>query len=152
TIHVLECVAPASLHVDRFLPPTPIRVLVDHTGNDATASLRPDIQPARSNDADAEHLLEQPELREDLFPRLLQKAGEIAAARTEAMITAARKQMNTHLAHEISRLIDLQKVNRSVRTEEIDLLREQRAALDKHLSDARIRLDAIRLIRRGPRL
>ena len=27
---VVECVAPAPLHVDRFLPATPIRVVVDH--------------------------------------------------------------------------------------------------------------------------
>jgi ATP-dependent helicase HepA len=28
-VYLLECVAPAGLHVDRFLPPTPIHVLVD---------------------------------------------------------------------------------------------------------------------------
>ncbi|MEM8868563.1 MAG: RNA polymerase-associated protein RapA, partial [Verrucomicrobiota bacterium] len=31
-IFVLECVAPAKLHVDRFLPPTPVRMVVDMTG------------------------------------------------------------------------------------------------------------------------
>lgn len=34
-VFVLECIAPPELHADRFLPPTPMRVLVDHTGAEA---------------------------------------------------------------------------------------------------------------------
>jgi hypothetical protein len=41
-------------------------------------------------------------------------------------------------------------VNRSVRSEEIELITEQQRALDQHLGDARLRLDALRLIHRGP--
>ena len=33
---VVECVAPARLHVERFLPQTPLRILVDHKGGDHT--------------------------------------------------------------------------------------------------------------------
>jgi ATP-dependent helicase HepA len=58
--------------------------------------------------------------------------------------------MTAQLEHEIARLKELQKVNRSVRTEEIELLVAQHRALDEHLSRARLRLDAIRLIQRGP--
>ena len=57
--------------------------------------------------------------------------------------------MTAQLEHEIARLKELQKVNRSVRTEEIELLVEQQRALDEHLIGARLRLDAIRLIQRG---
>ena len=57
--------------------------------------------------------------------------------------------MAARLDHEIARLSDLQRVNPSVRAEEINLLVEQKASLDLHLEAARLRLDAIRLIRRG---
>jgi ATP-dependent helicase HepA len=33
---VVECVAPAALHVDRFLPATPVRIVVDHALADKT--------------------------------------------------------------------------------------------------------------------
>jgi len=33
-LYVLECVSPPSLHVDRFLPPVPIRVLVNERGTE----------------------------------------------------------------------------------------------------------------------
>ena len=58
--------------------------------------------------------------------------------------------MATQLDREIERLEHLRRVNASVRAEEIDLLRTQKIELDRHLAAARLRLDAIRLIRRGP--
>jgi hypothetical protein len=42
-------------------------------------------------------------------------------------------------------------VNRRVQPEEVESLMQQRRDLDQHLSEARLRLDAIRLIQRGPR-
>lgn len=148
-IYLLECVAPPPLHVDRFLPPTPLRVLVDHRGEDRSGA----IPPATLRDVlerGDPFALQQPEIREDLLPALLRKAQEVAAARAPGLIAAARRRMGAQLNHEIDRLRELQKVNRSVRAEEIDRLVDQKANLDRHLENARLRLDAVRLIRRGP--
>ena len=41
-IFLLECLAPGTMHIDRFLPPTPLRVVVDHRGQDVTASVPTD--------------------------------------------------------------------------------------------------------------
>ena len=71
--------------------------------------------------------------------------------RTVTLAAATRKAATARLDQEIARLRELQKVNPSVRPEEIALLVEQKAALDRHLAAARLRLDAIRLIRRGPK-
>jgi ATP-dependent helicase HepA len=54
--------------------------------------------------------------------------------------------MTDQLQHEILRLKELKKVNRSVRDEEIDLLMEEHRDLDEHLKNARLRLDALRII------
>ena len=69
----------------------------------------------------------------------------MAKSRVSAIVAEARKEMSAQLEHEIARLRELQKVNRSVRPEEIELLVEQRSALDEHLLGARLRLDAVRL-------
>ena len=149
-VYLLECVAPPPLHVDRFLPPTPICVLVDHQGNDSSSGITPEILSRQLKAGDPFPLLERPQVREDLLPGLVEKTLEIARARIPGLVTQARVEMNAQLDHEIARLRELQKVNHSVRGEEIELLVAQKNALDKHLSSARLRLDAIRLIQRGP--
>ena len=149
-IYLLECIAPPPLHVDRFLPPTPLRVLVDHRGNDSGKTVTPELLQRNLKAGDAFALLDQPELREDLLPVLLAKALALATSQIPGIVAQARKEMAAQLDHEILRLKELQKVNRSVRAEEIELLVQQRIALDQHLAAARLRLDSIRLIQRGP--
>jgi ATP-dependent helicase HepA len=141
-IYLLECIAPPHLHIDRFLPPTPLRVLVDQSGNMGS-------DPSLLKNGDAHPLLEHPEVREEVLPMFLEKAEEIAGSRVPALVAEARREMTAQLQHEIARLKELQKVNRSVRAEEIELLAEQHRALDQHLMGARLRLDAVRLIQRG---
>ena len=141
-IYLLECIAPPHLHIDRFLPPTPLRVLVDHEGNQGS-------DPSLLRNGDAQVLLEQAELREDLLPVMIERAQGIANSLGPGIIAQARQEMTAQLESEIVRLKELQKVNRSVRDEEIELLAEQQRALDEHLVSARLRLDAVRLIQRG---
>ena len=142
-IFVLECIAPLNLHADRFLPPTPLRILLDHQGKLVKAPLG----PLRTGDVHV--LLEQPELRSDVIPRLLELAEQLAATEVSRIVGQARRQMAVQLDHEVMRLKELQQVNRGVRSEEIDLLIQQQAALDDHLRRARLRLDSLRLIYRG---
>ena len=149
-IYLLECIAPPPLHVDRFLPPTPLRVLVDHRGNNAGSSITSDFLKRNLKNGDAYVLLDQPELRDDLLPMLVEKARCIANSQVSQLTNQARKEMRTQLDREIVRLKELRRVNRSVRAEEIEMLVQQKSALDQRLVGARLRLDAIRLIQRGP--
>ncbi len=149
-IYLLECIAPPPLHVDRFLPPTPLRVLVDHRGNEAGDVIPPELLARQVRAGDPYALLDQPEMREELLPVLVEKAQAIANQRVPNLVAQARRDMAAQLDLEVSRLKELQKVNRSVRAEEVELLVQQKIALDQHLSNARLRLDAIRLIQRGP--
>jgi ATP-dependent helicase HepA len=145
-VYVLECIAPAHLHADRFLPATPIRVLVDHRGEDLGGTLTAGKLAGLLTEGDAYPLLEQPELREELLPALLEKSRQMAAVQVAGLTARAREEMTAQLDHEIIRLQELQKVNRSVRPEEVQLLVEQRSDLARHLAEARLRLDATRLI------
>ena len=147
-IYLLECVAPSHLHIDRFLPPTPIRIVLDHRGAEvgATVTKARLLEVVQRGDV---ALLERKEVREDLLPPLLRQSGDLAQAQVGPLIEAARRAMAAHLDHEIERLRELQKVNPSVRASEVTLLVEQKASLDRHIGGARLRLDAIRLIQRG---
>lgn len=149
-VFVLECIAPPALHADRFLPPTPVRVLVDHAGKDESATWDAEAFARRLKPGDLHAMLDLPGLREDLLPELVERAEALANERVLALVARARRQMDAGLGHEIARLAALQRVNPNVRPEEVAALVQQQAALSQHFSAARLRLDAVRLIRRGP--
>ena len=150
-VYVLECLAPPPMHLDRFLPPTPVRVAVDHKGRDATALVTAAAALAAQTKATGgQALLLRTDIRETVLPRLLERAQQLADAQVPGLVAAARTEMHNQLDHEIARLRALQQVNRSVRDDEIEALLAQRQALDAYLDDARLRLDALRLIHRGP--
>jgi len=94
--------------------------------------------------------LGKPEVREGLLPALLRKSFDLAQLRVRGLIEAARGDMAAQLDHEIVRLRELRQVNPSVWPEEIDLLLDQKESLDRHIKGTRLRLDAVRLIQRGP--
>lgn len=148
-VYVLECVAPSPLHIDRFLPPIPLRIVLDQRAEEVSTAVTSTRLGEVLQRGDAA-VLDSPEVREDLLPELLRQSNRLANERVPPILAQARGDMAARLDREINRLRDLQKVNPSVRPEEIDLLVEHKAALDLHLQGARLRLDAIRLIRRGP--
>lgn len=148
-IFVLECVAPPALHVDRFLPPTPLRVLVDHQRQDLSRVLPRSGYVKRLKDMESQSLLEQPGFREGLLPRMISRAHGLAQHRVPMLIEKARQSMSELLGQERERLIALQALNPAVRPEEIALLEAQQGALDECLGNARLRLDALRVIHRG---
>jgi ATP-dependent helicase HepA len=149
TVYVLECVAPPHLHLDRFLPPTPVRVVVDHLGNDAGAIARTEILSKQLKVGSGQLPLLAATFGEQLA-HMLSKAEELARIQIVPLTNLAREEMNLQLEHEVGRLKELQKTNRSVRGEEIELLLAQKRDLNDQLAGARLRLDAVRLIRRGP--
>jgi ATP-dependent helicase HepA len=148
-VYVLECVAPPGLHADRFLPPTPIRIVVDHRGRDAADAVTPMAFAGLARPAAGQALLTRPQVRDSLLPRLVERTKQFADARTPALVEAARSEARERLTLEASRLRDLQKVNRAVRDEEIQLVVSQLEELEACIGSARLRLDAVRVIHRG---
>jgi len=145
---VVECVAPPALHADRFLPVTPIRVvvdhaLVDHTDDDALAA-------AQFEKGDIFRLLDRGAVKKKLLPAMLAKAQALASERAQRLIEAASTAMTIQLRNEIERLEDLRQINDHVRPEEIAAARQQQTDLQTAIAAGRLRLDALRLIFRIP--
>jgi ATP-dependent helicase HepA len=150
TIFVLEPVAQARWHVEQFLAPVPVRVLVDVRGNDLTAirdakSIAADVQ-----DATIQRFLERPGFNAALLKTLLEAATERAEVQSVALKSAARTKADAALSFELQRLVDLRKVNDHVRVEEIDLAKEKLEQTGTAIDQARLRLDSIRLVVEGP--
>ena len=141
---VVECVAPAALHVDRFLPPTPLRVVIDHTMADRGDD--PAVRSAPLVKGDVFRLLDRGPMRRKLLPAMLTAAQTLATTRMAAVVAEAVCAMETQLKDEIERLETLRTINDHVRPEEIAAAQDQKAELHAALSATRLRLDSLRLI------
>lgn len=149
-IYVLESVAPARLHVDRFLPPTPVRILVDMQGADRSDEFIHDHINKQTADEEAFRLKQNPELLQSLVPEMLRAAKGHARKQKSALLEDAMQMAHNHLDGEASRLKELQKVNPNVREEEIRIAENVIEDVTRHIAKAHLRLDAVRLILRGP--
>ncbi|MGB6221238.1 helicase-related protein [Haloferula sp.] len=139
---VLEALAPDRLHVDRFLPPTTIRVLIDHSGND----LSDKPKPTPLQQGDARRLINQPTFRNDLLPKLLDRAEALASEQATPSSKAARALAKKSITTEITRLKDLAKRNPQVNESEITSLEATLEETLAALKSPRLRLDSLRVI------
>lgn len=144
THFVIDCIAPAVLHVNRFLPSVPVRVIVDHAMKDHSDD--EDAQTAGLTKGDPSKLLDNGPFRKKLMPAMLKKANAIAAARMKDIVAAAAQEMTVQLDAEIERLEDLARINNHVRPEEAALLRQAQQDLLKAINGAQLRLDVLRLV------
>jgi len=141
---VVECVAPASLQSDRFLPVTPIRVQVDHAGGDCTDTYRVSADQLRTGNL--HKLLDQEVLRRKILPSMLDRCHKIAAGQVQGVVDIALSEMETTLDLEIDRLVALGEINDHVGDDEVRALRQQKDALHQVISKARLRFDSVRMI------
>ena len=145
-MYVVDAVAPAGLQMGRFLPPTPVRVLLDAKSNNLSANvgfeqLNDQLQPIGRHTASK--LVSA--LQNQVHP-MLGKAQTYADSEATALVESARQTMQQKLDSELKRLQDLQAVNPNIREEELNFLREQRSQLHSAMDRYRVELDAIRLI------
>jgi ATP-dependent helicase HepA len=150
TIFVLETVADSRWHVDQFLAPTPVRVVIDVRRNDLTASRDAKSFAADFEEDDIHRFLERPSFNVGMLKSMIGAATERAEASAQALKTQADERARVQLEAELQRLVDLQKLNDHVRPEEVALAREQLVETRKAIEQARVRLDAVRLVLEGP--
>jgi len=84
-----------------------------------------------------------------LLDKMITTSRKKAESSVVELVHKSAKHMKTTMENEIQRLEDLRKINPNVRQEEIDLLVREKHILKKYISEAQLRLDAIRLIWRG---
>lgn len=140
-IYVLETIAPPALNADRFLPPTPLSVTVDHAGNAIDGAVAEQLK-----DGEPWKLLEHELIRTQMIPAMIEASRELAEEAAKDTIAAARQCMRETLGTDFKRLEYLKQVNDNIRDEELVHARKAITKLDKKLAAARLRLDSIRLV------
>lgn len=143
--YVLECVADRSLGVPRYLAPLPLRAVVDTRLADR-ADFAPSPRALQRAGERPVDLTRQRRILNTVVPPMLEATQRGVAPQAEAAIAQALADMEALFQDEISRLEALARVNPAVHPEEIAALRNERDALREALPQARLRLDALRLI------
>jgi len=147
TVFVLECVAPRHLNIERYLMADPIRILVDHTGRDITGKNEFTMFSKKLIQDQSNWFQDLDPVKQVLIPSMMEKSISIAKTCSKKMIKKARARAKDILGKEIDRLYALKKINSDIREKEITLAQERMDSLLAHLSQARPRIDAMRLIR-----
>ena len=145
-IYVIESQSPKGLQLNRFLPPTPVRLLLDSKGNNLAEqvnfnTLQNKLKPLSKDIANKMVKMARPNI-EQLIKIGDQKMTEIA----QAKIQEASRLADQTLSAELNRFIALKAVNKNIRQAEINLLEQQRLVSLEELSKASWRLDSLRVI------
>ncbi len=149
-IYVLESVAPLKFHVDRFLPPSPIRILVDSSGRTFTEEFSSEFINHQTSNEETFNLVESPELLRSLIPGLLESASDLASKKRLNIQKEAHSEAEISLGKEWKRLLELRKVNANISKKEISFAEKELIEVLRYIDSADIRLDSIRLVINRP--
>lgn len=141
-VFMLEPICPTSLGADRFLPPMPIKVVVDHAGNDITG----DFDSASVKDGARSWLRAKLKILGKMVPAMVANAEKRAEKSAVTLRRKALKEMDALITDQLDRLERLTALGHPVRNGEITAVQDEREALTAHLANASLRLDAIRLV------
>ncbi|WP_333601956.1 RNA polymerase-associated protein RapA [Atlantibacter hermannii] len=145
-IYVVEAKAPKQLQLNRFLPPTPVRMLVDKNGTNLAAQVEFESfnrQLSAVNRHTSSKLVNA--VQQDVHA-ILQLAESKVESAAQALIKAAREEADEKLSAELSRLEALKAVNPNIRDDELAAIESNREQVLESLDQASWRLDALRLI------
>jgi ATP-dependent helicase HepA len=145
-LYTVNCVAPRSLQVERFLPLSPMRLLVDARGKDLAelvphARLNNLVQSVKKSTALA--IIKQ--VHQEAEAKMALATAQ-AEQQLRIILSRAEQLMREDLGRELERLEALRAVNPSIRQEELDHLRHRIDECAVHIQHANLQLQALRLV------
>ncbi|HTN32543.1 MAG TPA: RNA polymerase-associated protein RapA [Marinobacter sp.] len=145
-LFTVHCPAPETLQLTRYLPVSPLRLLVDINGKNLSAALPHDrLNDLCSNIRRRTAQAIVPQIRPQV-ETMVDHVERLSKPHLEPMKQQALEQLEAFFGPEIRRLEALQKVNPAIRDEEIDFFRNQRAAAQEAINHASLALEGIRVI------
>ena len=145
-IYVVETQSPKELQLNRFLPPTPVRLLLDVKGNNlaekvAFKVLEKQLKPMGK--ALATQIVKKVRLN---IEALLKQGESHIAEQAGEIIAQAKQQASQILDNELARLNALKSVNKNIRQDEIETLEHIAQQSQLELDKANWRLDSLRVL------
>ena len=146
SIYILESSAEQTMHVNRYLPPTTIRVVVDQQGNELMEILPHDFINAHQIPVKKEIAKKVIKSHKDEIKQLVDFSDVVVNQKTPQIVGDAHQNAKTLLQQEIDRLQALKRINPNVRDDEIEFFTSLLNAVNVVLDSTQPRLDALRVI------
>ncbi|NAX22974.1 RNA polymerase-associated protein RapA [Vibrio sp. V39_P1S14PM300] len=145
-VYLVDAQAPKSSGINRFLPQTPIRLMLDKQGNDLSAqvefeSFNRQLSPVNRHLASKLVNSVQAQVHQ-----LIEQADQRIVEQVAAVRDQAQQEMQASLNSELGRLQALKAVNPNIRDEELEAIERQIQALSDYINRAQYQLDSLRLI------
>ncbi|WP_077340913.1 RNA polymerase-associated protein RapA [Pseudocolwellia agarivorans] len=145
-LFTVEATAPSNLQLGRYLPTTPIRVLVDKNGNNLADKVGEEVLDQQLSPTKKQVALQLVKALKQQISPLVTKAEAHAETSIADIQQNALDTMRNKLDKEHARLAALAKINPSVRQEEVDFIQLQKSELESYINKAQLKFEAIRLI------
>jgi len=145
-LFTVEATAPAHLQLGRYLPTTPIRILVDKNGNNLADKVSEKVLDKQLTPVKKQMALQLIKALKPQISPLVEKAEAHGAKHIIAIQEKSLAAMKNKLSLEQQRLTALKAINPSVRQEEIDFISQQQDELSHYIDKAQLTFEAIRMI------
>ncbi len=150
-LYIVETSAPSYCQINRFLPATPIRLLMDKNGTNLSEKVAFDGFNRQLNAVNRHIASKLVNASQTVIHDLITRSDPIAHEQKQAITDEALKGMQSAMAEELERLRALQQINPNIRDEELTFIEKQITELTTHISNAQLKLDAIRFIVVAPK-
>ncbi|MEX0447104.1 RNA polymerase-associated protein RapA [Xenorhabdus sp. SGI246] len=145
-IYVVEAQAPKHLQLTRFLPPTPLRLLMDLKGTNLAPQVEFEGFNRQLNAINRHNASKLVNAVQKEVHAILQQSEPLIEQQARELIEKAKKEADEVLSAELSRLEALKAVNPNIRDDELEAIESEHKHLLLNLDQANWRLDAIRLV------
>lgn len=145
-LFTVEATAPAHLQLGRYLPTTPIRILVDKNGNNLADKVSEQVLDKQLSPVKKQMALQLIKALKSQITPLVAKAEIHGTQQIVAIQEKSLTAMQNKLSSEQQRLTALKAINPSVRQEEIDFISQQQDELTHYIDKAQLTFEAIRMI------
>ncbi|WP_028864390.1 RNA polymerase-associated protein RapA [Psychromonas aquimarina] len=145
-IYVVEALNTDNAQLSRFLPTTPIRLLLDKNAKDLGQNVTFDSFNRQLSPVNRHISRKIANTSQALIHQLIKDSLPTAQSLMADILAQAKQNMQQTLQQERDRLQALQAVNPNIREEEIQFIRDQQADFEQILDQTQLKLDAIRFI------
>ncbi|MFV8449418.1 RNA polymerase-associated protein RapA [Vibrio campbellii] len=145
-VYAVDAQAPKRSGITRFLPKTPIRMMMDARGNDLSSQVEFEGFNRQLSPVNR-HLGSKlvTSVQKDIHS-LIEAGDALVEQKVEEVRKQAHQDMQQSLNAELERLQALKAVNPNIRDEEIESIEEQNKELTGYINQAQVQLDSLRLI------
>lgn len=145
-IYTIDAVSHKSLELERYLPVSPLRLVIGSDNKNYSAVLSSEKLNSMIDSLPKTMAVKIAEQLRGNISALLEKIQKLADNETSQKQAAAKEAMQQHLGAELSRLKALKAVNPSVRDEELSFIDNKMHACADYIEHANYQLQALRII------